>query len=181
LLQGIDATRDSLVSLSCNVQVRYTWLICGPVNFPQGERRPRRVQRRSNDVVECDLFRPLLVLAIASFALMGCAVTSGNTVTPDGTVTTMIATTGSGPAGAGNEALLKGELTIIDGCVTIDRSSVPVSPNNATWDGATLKWEGVDYVLGDIIALSGGEADVAGDLPAGCKSLTAFYVSGTAE
>nr|RZI35347.1 hypothetical protein BJQ95_02252 [Cryobacterium sp. SO1] len=127
-----------------------------------------------------ELVRSLLVLAIASFALAGCAVTSGDTVTPDGTATTMIATTGSGPAGAGNEALLKGELTITDGCVTINTSSVPVFPNTASWDGTTLNWEGADYVLGDIIALSGGETDVAGDLPAGCKSLTAFYVSGGA-
>jgi hypothetical protein len=131
-------------------------------------------------VVKCGFVRSLLVPAIASFALAGYAVTSGDTVTPDGTVTTMIATTGAGPAGAGNEALLKGELTMTDGCVTISTSSVPVFPNTASWDGTTLTWEGVDYVLGDSIALFGGEADVAADLPAGCKSLTAFYVSGTA-
>jgi hypothetical protein len=91
-----------------------------------------------------------------------------------------MATTGSGPAGAGNEALLGGELTITDGCLTINTSSVPVFPNTASWDGTTLNWEGAAYVLGDNITLSGGEADVTGDLPAGCKSLQAFYVSSTA-
>jgi hypothetical protein len=123
---------------------------------------------------------PLFVLAIASFVLVGCGSTSGDTVTPDGTVITTMATTGSGPAGAGNEALLKGELTITDGCVTINTSSVPVFPNTASWDGTTLNWDGTAYVVGESIALGGGEADVAADLPASCKSLQAFYVSGTA-
>jgi hypothetical protein len=139
-----------------------------------------RVRRRSNDVIKRGSGTPLFVLAIASFVLVGCGSTSGDTVTPDGTVITTMATTGSGPAGAGNEALLKGELTITDGCVTINTSSVPVFPDTGSWDGTTLNWEGAAYVLGDSIALGGGEADVAADLPASCKSLQAFYVSGTA-
>jgi hypothetical protein len=144
-------------------------------------RKACELRKCNDDVMKCEPAKSLLVLTIASLALAGCAITSGDTIAPDGTVTTtMIVTTGSGPAGAGNEALLKGELTITDGCVTINTSSVPVFPNTASWDGTTLNWEGGRYVLGDTIALSGGQADVAGDLPDGCTSLTAFYVSGTA-
>ena len=128
-----------------------------------------------------ELLGTLLVLAIGSLALGGCSTTSGDTIAASGTATTMMATTGSGPADAGNEALLKGELTITDGCVTINTAAVPIFPNTASWDGTTLNWEGAAYVLGDTIALSGGQADIVSDLPAECKSLTAFYVSGTAR
>jgi hypothetical protein len=147
---------------------------------PEGERHRARtfVQRRVNDVMKCGSVTSLFVLAIASCALVGCASTSGDTVTPLGTVTTTMATTGSDPASAVNEALLEGELTITDGCLTINTSSVPVFSNTASWDGTTLNWKGTDYVLGDSIALEGGQADVAGVLPASCKSLQAFYVGG---
>jgi hypothetical protein len=128
--------------------------------------------------MKCGSVTSLLVLAIVSCALVGCASTSGDTVTPHGTVITTMATTGSGPASAVNEALLEGELTITDGCLTIESSSVPVFSNTASWDGTTLNWEGTAYVLGDSIALVGGFADVAGVLPASCKSLQAFYVGG---
>lgn len=90
-----------------------------------------------------------------------------------------MATTGRDPAGAVNEALLAGRLTVVDGCLAVDAAAVPVFPNPARWDGTTLAWLGVDYLIGDTIVRTGGYAEISGDLPSECEGRDAFYVSAT--
>jgi hypothetical protein len=114
----------------------------------------------------------------AAALLLALAGWSGSTSIGSDTPTTILATTGSGPAAAMNEALLSGELTVTDGCVTINDASVPIFPNTAEWDGTVLTWSGTAYRVGDAISLTGGQLDSNKDLPSQCDSLAPFYVSG---
>ena len=74
------------------------------------------------------------------------------------------------------QAALEGELTVAEGCVTINAATLPVFPNTATWDGTTLQWEGEQYEVGDTIKLGGGEPAIELELPATCDAFDAFLI-----
>ncbi|GAB3602546.1 dihydrolipoamide dehydrogenase [Microbacterium aureliae] len=86
---------------------------------------------------------------------------------------------------AGMDALLIGEVALVDGCVVVrnaDATALPVFPaGDAAWrDGDTLVWRDDEYQVGDEISLGGGfSAGAIGDayIPEGCEAIEAFAVS----
>lgn len=85
---------------------------------------------------------------------------------------------------AGMDALLEGEVALVDGCVVVTGEefvALPVFPaGDASWTEGVLTWHGEGYRTGDTIALGGGfsPASVEGAyIPAGCEDLEAFAVS----
>jgi hypothetical protein len=117
-----------------------------------------------------------IALALVVLALTGCAAGS---------------LPSSGPLAvyprpdAGMDALLEGELAIVDDCLVIRQGegalAVPVFPaGDASWAEGVLQWRDGEYREGDTIAVGGGfsgGAMTSAYIPQGCEGIELFAVS----
>lgn len=103
-----------------------------------------------------------IVAITSAIALSGCA--PGNDIKDQGVGAV---TRDASAETASNLALISGELAVENGCVILEDGTVPVfAADDVTWDGSTLRFGEVDYVVGDTISLGGGElsADARAEL-----------------
>lgn len=136
--------------------------------------------------------RPRLVAAFATAAAVGalgsaCGVIPGTDAAPTPTEPLGPAAVYRNVGTGGNDALLEGVVSIVDGCLYVDGPEevgryVPYFPvTDTTWEEDALVWNGGRYIDGDRISLAGGERGSGGltdaVAPEGCDDSQAWVVA----